>query len=407
MKKTTIIILVAVVAIAAIVAGLRFTGNLPFLSQDAAPKPAGGPPAMPPTPVSVAKVMEKPVVEWDEFSGRITAIESVQIRPQVSGTITKIDFQDGQLVKKGDPLFTIDPRPFQAALASAQATLASAQAHLALAQTNHQRNTSLIASHAIAQSDFDATNDALLEANANVQAAQAAVQTAQINLDYTSITAPVAGRVSRAEITLGNLVVGNATAAPVLTTIVSVSPVYVEFDVDEQAYLKYAANGASGNSGIDKIPIAIGLANEADYPHQGRIHSLDNALDTTSGTIRVRGIFDNPTGALVPGLYAKVRVGGSAAQTAILVDDRAIGTDQDKKFVMVIDDTNKANYRMVTLGPIVNGLRVIRSGLKKDEVIVVDGLQRVRPNSIVAPTEVAMDRNVTPPDLTASASAKL
>jgi multidrug efflux system membrane fusion protein len=407
MKKTSIIIILAVVVIAAIAAGLRATGTYPFAAAAAQPgAPAGGG-APPPVPVSVAKVIEKPVIEWDEFSGRITAIESVQIRPQVSGTITEIHFQDGQLVKKGDLLFTIDPRPFQAALASAQATLASAQAHYALAQTNHQRNASLIASHAIAQSEFDATNDALLEADANVKAAQAAVQTAQINLDYTAITAPVTGRVSRAEITVGNLVVGNATAAPVLTSIVSVSPVYVEFEVDEQAYLKYAANGASGNTGIDKIPIAIGLANETDYPHQGRIHSLDNSLDTTSGTIRVRGIFDNPTGALVPGLYAKVRVGGSAAQDVVLVDDRAVGTDQDKKFVMVIDDANKANYRMITLGPIVDGLRVVRSGLQKGERIVVNGLQRVRPNSIVQPTEVAMDRNVTPPELTASASGKL
>ena len=288
---------------------------------------------MPPVPVSVAKVIEKSVVEWDEFSGRITAIESVQIRPQVSGTITEIHFQDGQLVKKGDPLFTIDPRPFKAALASAQAQLAGSQARLSLAQINQDRNKGLIESHAIAQSDLDTTTNALLEADAAAKADQAAVLTAQINLDYTAITAPVTGRVSRAEITVGNLVVGNATAAPVLTTVVSVSPVYVEFEVDEQAYLKYAANGASGNTGIDKLPIAIGLANEADYPHQGRIHSLDNQLDTTSGTIRVRGIFDNPTGELVPGLYAKVRVGGSAAQDVILVDDRAIGTDQDKKFV--------------------------------------------------------------------------
>jgi multidrug efflux system membrane fusion protein len=402
MKITSYLILAVVVPVA-IVATLRATGTFPFAPAQAQGAAAGGNGAPPPVAVSVAKVIEKSVVEWDEFSGRVTAIESVQIRPQVSGTITEIHFQDGQLVNKGDLLFTIDPRPFQAALASAQATLASAQAHLALAETNHQRNTELIATHAIAQSDFDATNDALLEADANVKAAQASVQTAQINLDYTAITAPVTGRVSRAEITVGNLVVGTVAASPILTSIVSVSPVYVEFEVDEQAYLKYAANGASGNTGIDKIPVAIGLANETDYPHQGRIHSLDNSLDITSGTIRVRAILDNPTGAFVPGLYAKVHVGGAAAQDAILVDDRAIGTDQDKKFVMVIDDNNKANYRMITLGPIVDGLRVVTSGLQKDERIVVNGLQRVRPNSIVAPTEVAMDRNVSAADLTASA----
>ncbi len=185
--------------------------------------------------------------------------------------------------------------------------------------------------------------------------------------------------------------VESGSTAPLLTTVVSVSPVYVEFEVDEQTYLKYAANGASGNSGLDRIPVAMGLANEDGYPHEGHLESLDNQLDTSSGTIRVRAIFDNASGELTPGLYAKVRIGGSAAETAILVDDRAIGTDQDKKFVMVVDANNKATYRTVTLGPVVNGLRVIRSGLQKDERIVVNGLQRVRPNTIVAPTEVAMD----------------
>ncbi len=404
-KYTTLLIFLALIVIAGVGYGLWATGVIPTSKLVATTPPSA--PAQPPVPVSVARVLEQSVTEWDEFSGHVTAIESVQIRPQVTGTITQIHFQDGQLVQKGDLLFTIDPRPFQAALASANAAVASAQAHLALAQNNHDRNKQLISTHAIAQSDFDATNDALLEAQANLQAAQAAVQTAQINLDYTAITAPVTGRVSRAEITVGNLVVGNAQSAPVLTTLVSVNPVYVEFEIDEQAFLKYAATGASGNDGIDKIAVAVGLANEADYPHKGRIHSLDNQLDTTSGTLRVRAIVDNPTGELTPGLYAKVHVGGSAAQNAILVDDRAIGTDQDKKFVMVIDDNNKANYRMITVGPMVNGLRVVNSGLQKGERIVVNGLQRVRPGSIVDPTEVAMDRSESNassvPDLTASA----
>ena len=397
--STKFVLIVAVLAMGG--AALWYTGIVPFntpVAKSADPAPA-------PVPVSVARVMEKSVTEWDEFSGRVTAIDSVQVRPQVTGTITEIHFQDGQLVKKGDPLFTIDPRPFQAALASANAAVASAQAHLALAQTNHERSKQLIATHAIAQSDFDATNDALLEAGANLQAAQAAVQTAQINLDYTEITAPVTGRVSRAEITVGNLVVGNAQSAPVLTSVVSVDPVYVEFEIDEQTFLKYAANGASGNDGIDKIPVAVGLANESNYLHKGRIHSFDNQLDTTSGTLRVRAIVDNPGGELTPGLYAKVRTGGSAAERAVLVDDRAIGTDQDKKYVMVIDGDNKASYRTITLGPIVDGLRIVRSGLHQGELIVVNGLQRVRPNSVVAPTVVAMNRDVvpSPDDLTASA----
>jgi multidrug efflux system membrane fusion protein len=335
--------------------------------------------------------VEKSVTEWDEFSGRVQAIDHVEVRPQVSGIIEQVHFSDGQLVQKGDLLFTIDPRPFQAALDNAKAVEEGAQAKLALAQINLDRNKGLIASHAIAQSDLDTTNDAFLEADAALKAAQAAVQTAQLNLNYTAITAPVTGRVSRAEITAGNLV-GDGPTAPVLTTVVSVSPVYVEFEIDEQTYLKYLANGASGNSGLEHIPVDMGLANEDGYPRQGHLESLDNELDTTSGTLRVRAVFDDPSGDLTPGLYAKVRTGGSASETAILVDDRAVGTDQDKKFVMVIDADNKATYRTVTLGPVVNGLRIIRSGLHEGERIVVNGLQRVRPNSIVAPTEVAMDR---------------
>lgn len=362
------------------------------------PNPATKPPVMSaaPTPiaVSVAPALEESVTEWDNFSGRVQAIDRVAIRPQVSGIIEAVHFEEGQVVKKGDLLFTIDPRPFQAELAHAEATLAGAQARLDLAQTNLNRSNQLIATHAIAQSELDLNNDAVLEAKATLQAAQAAVQTAQLNLNYTTITAPVDGRVSRAEITVGNLV-GTGVTAPVLTTVVSISPVYVEFEIDEQTYLKYVANGAQGNSGIDHIPVSIGLANEDNYPHQGHLKSIDNQLDTTSGTIRVRAVFDNTAGELTPGLYAKVRTGGSAAESAILVDDRAVGTDQDKKFVMVIGADNKATYRVVTLGPIVNGLRVIRSGLQKDERIVVNGLQRVRPNEIVTPVEVAMDRKPT------------
>jgi multidrug efflux system membrane fusion protein len=394
---------VPVVAIAAIVTWKL--GLLP-IGQPASTAPAAASAAPAAVPVSVAAVLEQSVTEWDEFSGRVRAIDHVEVRPQVSGLITEVHFQDGQFVKKGDLLFTIDPRPFQAELAHEQAVLAAAQAKTALALTNLNRNKALIESHAIAQSELDATTDAWLEGDASVKAAEAAVQTAQLNLNYTAITAPVTGRASRAEITVGNLV-NDGTSAPLLTTVVSVSPVYVEFELDEQAYLKYASQGANGNSGIDHIPVAMGLANEADFPHKGHLESFDNQLDTTSGTIRVRAVFDNATGLLTPGLYSHVRIGG-AARSAILVDDRAVGTDQDKKYVMVIDADNKANYRAVVLGPMVNGLRVVRSGLSKGERIVVNGLQRVRPNTLVAPTDVAMDRDPSTKDDSeiATASAK-
>ncbi len=398
MKTTTKVVLsVAVIAVGAV----AFWATHAESSAAAAAQSA--PAAPPPVPVSVAAVIEKSVTEWDEFSGRIQAIDSVEVRPQVSGIITAVHFDEGQLVKKGDLLFTIDPRPFQADLAHAQAALAGAQAKLDLAHINLNRKQELIKTNAIAQSELDQSNDDVLEADANVKAEQAAVQTAQINLDYTSITAPVTGRVSRAEITVGNFVSTGSTP-PVLTSVVSVNPVFVEFEVDEQTFLKYAANGAAGNTGIDRIPVSMGLANEDGYPHQGHLKSIDNRLDTTSGTIRVRAIFDNPNGELTPGLYAKVRTGGAAAAPAILIDDRAIGTDQDKQFVMVVDADNKANYRAVTLGPIVDGLRVIRSGLQKDEKIVVNGLQRVRPNSIVAPTVVIMGGATGDSGVAASAS---
>jgi multidrug efflux system membrane fusion protein len=344
------------------------------------------------TPVSVATVQAQPVTEWDEFSGRVRAVEQVDIRPRVSGMIVAVHFEDGQLVKEGDPLFTIDPLPYQAELDRVEAVQAGAQAQLALAQTALDRNRRLIETHSIAQSELDQANANLLQAQANLKAADAAVQTAKLNLSYTEITAPVSGRVSRAEITKGNLV-GAGVSAPVLTTVVSVSPMYVEFDIDEQTFLRYAANGAAGNSGIDQIPVFIGLANEENYPRAAHLKSIDNQLDTTSGTIRVRAIVDNAKGELTPGMFARVRTGGTTDHSAILIDDRAIGTDQDKKFVFVVDASNKATYREVKPGPIVNGLRIIRSGLQPGERIIVNGLQHVRPNDIVSPTAVAMDAN--------------
>lgn len=347
-----------------------------------------------PASVSVASVLEKPVTEWDDFSGRVEAIERVEIRPRVSGTIDAVHFQEGQLVRKGDPLFTIDPRPYQAELARAEAAQAGAQARLALSKTELDRTRRLIEEHAVAQRELDQRDNALREADASLKAAEAAVLSARLNLQYTAITAPVNGRVSRAEITVGNLV-GAGAAAPALTTVVSVSPVYVNFEVDEQAYIRYAANGAAGNTGIDRIPVLIGLASEEGYPHQGHLKSIDNRLDTTSGTMRVRAVFDNAKGVLTPGMYARVRMGGSAAKSAVLIDDKAVGTDQDKKYVMVVDAENKAVYRAITLGPIVDGMRIVRSGLHKDERIVVNGLQRIRPNDVVTPVAVAMDGHGT------------
>jgi multidrug efflux system membrane fusion protein len=374
----------------AIAVGILLIAGIATVSMSGHAEKAQAAAAPAATPVSVAAVLERSVTEWDDFSGRVEAVDQVEVRPRISGTIDAVHFQEGQLVKKGDRLFTIDPRPYKAELARAEAARAGAQARLALAKTELERTRKLLEERAVAQRELDTRENAFQEADANLKAADAAVQTARLNLQYTEITAPISGRVSRAEITVGNLVATGPTA-PVLTRVVSVSPMYVNFEIDEPTYIRYSSTGAVGNSGVNRIPVQMGLTSETGYPREGHIKSFDNRLDNGSGTIRVRAVFDNENGALTPGMFARVRTGTAHAENALLVDDRAIGTDQDKKYVMVVGADNKAVYRPVTLGPIVDGLRIVRSGVKKDERIVVDGLQRIRPNDTVAPETVAMD----------------
>jgi len=345
-----------------------------------------------PTPVTVAPVIERSVIEWDDFSGRVEAIEYVEIRPRVAGTIDAVHFREGQLVRKGDPLFTIDPRPYEAELARAEAEKAQAQAALELAQTELERTRRLADEHAVARRELDQRASAVLEAEARLKGTEAAIMTARLNLQYTAITAPVSGRVSRAEITTGNLV-GTGLNTPSLTTLVSVSPMYINFEIDEQTFQRYAAHGAAGNSNVARIPVAIGLSNEDGYPHRGQLQAFDNRVDTASGTIRVRAVVNNADNLLTPGMYARVRIGGGGSKSALLIDDKAVGTDQDKKYVMVVGADNKAAYRAVTLGPVIDGKRVVRSGLQAGENVIVNGLQRVRPNDVVAPVVAG----VTPP----------
>jgi multidrug efflux system membrane fusion protein len=349
--------------------------------------------AAPATAVEVASVLSRKVIDWQRYSGRIEAVDRVEIRPQVSGQITEVHFQDGSLVKKGDVLFTIDPRPFQAALAQAQANLAAAEARAAFAASEFARSERLLAENAIARRDQESRQNAAREADANLLAARAAVESARLNLAYTRITAPVAGRVSRAEITVGN-VVAPGTASPALTTLVSVAKVYAAFDVDEQTFLS-SINAARTGKGA-AAPVFLGLANEAGFPRQGRVSSVDNQLDTSSATIRVRAVFDNPDGALLPGLYARIRLGGSVEHDAVLIDEKAVSTDQDKRFVLVVDDSNHAQYREVHLGAVQEGLRVVERGLKAGERIVVNGLQRTRPGALIAPQIVPMQAAAGP-----------
>jgi multidrug efflux system membrane fusion protein len=324
------------------------------------------------------------ITDWQSYSGRLEAIDRVDVRPLVPGTIVAVHFKDGALVKKGEPLFTIDPRPYQAEVDRAAAQVAAAKARASYASTDAARADRLLADNAIAKRDYDEKHNADREASAAVKAAEASLESAQVNLGYTNVTAPVTGRVSRAELTVGNVVSAGANA-PLLTTLVSVSPIYASFEVDEQTYLQYL--GRDRNA---KVPVAIGLANEEGYSLKGAISSVDNRLDTSSATIRVRATIDNSDGALVPGLYARVKVGGGEAHPAILVDDAAVGTDQAKKYVLVVDGSNKVHYREVKVGALHDNLRVVDAGLKAGERIVVNGMMRARPNDTVQPHAVDM-----------------
>lgn len=382
--------LIAIATILAIGAGVAITVVRPWHAGEAHAIPA---PAA--TAVDVAAALGKTITEWDEFSGRVEAVDRVEIRPRVGGTIDAVHFREGALVKKGDPLFTIDPRPYAAQVAQADAALAAAQVRSSHAQSEQVRAQRLLDDNAISRREFDERINAARETGANLRAAQAALESARLNLAYTRITAPVSGRVSRAEITVGNLV-APGVASPALTTVVSVSPVYASFEIDEQSYLRYTAPGAGGNS--SQLPVFLGLSDEQQHPHEGRIQSIDNRLDTRSGTIRVRAVFDNKDGRLLPGLYARIKLGGGLPHQAVLINDRAIGTDQGKKFVLVVDGAGKLDYREVTIGPAYEGLRVIRQGLKAGENIVVNGLQRVRPGDTVTPkaVDMAFKREIEP-----------
>ncbi|ALM85761.1 efflux RND transporter periplasmic adaptor subunit [Bordetella sp. N] len=372
--------LAAVILVAGGVAVLRGHGGTPATAA-AAPQA---------TPVDVAEVMQRQITDWQSYSGRLEAVDRVEIRPRVSGTLVAVRFKDGTLVRKGDELFTIDPLPYQAEVSRAEANLAGAQARVAYTASDMARANRLIADNAIARRDLEQKQNDAREASANLKAAQAALEIARLNLGYTHILAPVSGQVSKAEVTEGNLVAAGA-ASVALTTLVSVDRMYASFDVDEQTFLKYVNPARTGKGA--PVPVDLGLANEDGYSRQGTVQYVDNRLDTTTGTIRVRATFDNRDGSLVPGLYARIRLGGGAPRDAVLIDEKALGTDQNKRFVMVLDDKNHAQYREVRLGASQGGLRVVDSGLKAGERIVVNGLQRIRPGDAVEPHVVQMAGN--------------
>ncbi|MGC3988746.1 MAG: efflux RND transporter periplasmic adaptor subunit [Chthoniobacteraceae bacterium] len=359
---------------------------------------------MPPPVVTVAPVTQQEVTEWNEFTGHTDAVESVEVRPRVSGHIDQVCFQAGQLVKKGDVLFQIDPRWYQAEYDRHAAEVEQAKVRLANAERDAGRAGKLLKNDAISSESADSTESQYQEAKAALQAAQAVAESAKLDLDYTQVRSPINGRVSRALLTTGNYVSGTAGAASLLTSVVSVDPVYVYADMDENAYLQFN-KFTSANGGIDsgnlKVPVELALADEDGFPHRGVVESFDNRVDANTGTILLRAVFSNPDGRLVPGMYARIRVPASDRHPAVLVDETAIGTDQAQKYVLAVGKDNNVEYRKVQLGPEIDGKRIVRSGLQPGEKIIVNGIQRARPGQPVNPQEAVADVS-TPKDATAN-----
>jgi membrane fusion protein, multidrug efflux system len=332
--------------------------------------------------VEVITVEPVTKIRWTEFPGRLVAIERVQVKPQVSGTIVKILFTEGAMVEAGDPLFLIDPRPYEAAVKAAGAALKIAESEARLAKLELERAQPLVKKQVISKAIFDDRRNNYEVANASVEAAKAALATARLNLEYANVSAPVSGQVSRAEVTLGNLVEAGA-AAPVLTSIVAVDKVYAEFDVDENTYVSTVRNKQTD---VTTIPVELRITSNPEVKYTGSMQSFDNRIDLSSGTIRARAVIENHDGALTEGMYADIRLGSPSKQQTILIPELAVSTDQDRKFVYVVDASGKAQYRAVILGNADNGQRVVLDGLKPGERVIVNGLQRVRPDAPVTIT---------------------
>jgi RND family efflux transporter MFP subunit len=369
---------------AALLAGLLAS----LIGCGKAPDQAPAPPE-----VMVAQVLSQKITDWDEYTGRFQAIDTVEVRPRVSGYIDRVAFREGQAVKKGETLIVIDPRPYQADFDRAKAGLALAKAQRELARLEAERVHKLKDSGAVSQEELDERLSTLNQQEASVAAAQAALDAAALNLSFTNVQAPVDGVASRAEITRGNLVTGGNNGGTLLTTIVSKDPMYVYFEGDEHAYLRYqelARSGERQSSRNVANPVRVGLANEEGFPHEGHMDFVDNQLNVRTGTIRGRAVLDNKDGLFTPGMFARVQLLGIGEREAILIEDRAIGTDQTQNFVLAVGADNKVEYRPVQLGRSIRGLRIVNKGLKAGDVIVVNGLQRVRPGMLVTPKRTTM-----------------
>ncbi|UZH01491.1 efflux RND transporter periplasmic adaptor subunit [Pantoea anthophila] len=370
--------------------GLTLSGMVIFISLLSGCDKGVAQSAPPPPPeVSAAPVLIKPVSQWDNFNGRVEAVQSVQLRPRVSGYIESVNYREGDEVKKGQVLFTIDDRSYRAALEQARAELARARSQASLARSESGRSEKLIGTQAISREVWEQRRAAASQAQADVLAAEAAVDMAQLNLDFTRVTAPIDGRASRAMITPGNLVTAGDSAS-VLTTLVSQQQMYVYFDVDENTFLHYQAMARQGQQ-RHALPVEIALVGDQGFPHQGKVDFLDNQLTASTGTIRMRALLDNQARQFTPGLFARVRLPGSAQFEAMLIDDKAVLTDQDRKYVYVVDGEGKAQRRDIQPGAMVEGLRIVKAGLQSGDRVIVAGLQKVfMPGMPVTAQQVAM-----------------
>jgi RND family efflux transporter MFP subunit len=353
----------------------------------------GGAQSAPPPQVSVAKVLERRVKDWDEFTGRLQAVETVEIRPRVSGYIDKVAFTEGGQVKGGDLLFVIDPRPYKAETDRAAADLKRYKTSLDLARIELTRVQRLKDSGAVSEEELDERRSTVAQAEANSAGAAAALEAATLNLNFTRVTSPITGRVSRAEVTRGNLVTGGSNGGTLLTSVVSMDPMYLYFEGDEQSYLRYSQMARSGErpSSRDAAnPVRVGLANEEGFPHTGKVDFVDNQLNPQTGTIRARAVLDNKDGLYTPGMFARVQLLGSSEYSAVLIEDRAVNTDQNQKYVLLLGANNQVEYRRIKLGRVIDGLRIVREGLKAGDIVIVNGAQRAHPGVTVTPQTVIM-----------------
>jgi RND family efflux transporter MFP subunit len=367
-------------------AGLLLMAIALVSCSDSKPGTAAAPP---PPPVTVARPLQKTITEWDEYTGRFAAVEHVEIRARVSGFIDTVNFNEGQLVKQGDPLFVIDPRPYKLAVEQAQADVERAKAKLQIASLDVQRAAPLVRSQTVTEREFDTRRATERDAAGQVSAAEAALKQAELNLEWTEVRAPITGRISDRRVDPGNLITGGPSGATLLTTIVSIDPIHFVFDGSEADFLRYIRLSKAGgrpSSRDVQNPVTVRLADETEFKHEGRMNFVDNVLNTKTGTIRGRAVFDNKDGLLTPGFFGRLRLFGGEG-TALLIPDTAIASDQSRKIVFTVADDGTVGTKLIELGPIVDGLRVIRSGLAATDRIVIDGLQRARPGQKVKPED--------------------